>query len=216
MHLLALCLLAQASTAATIPDPAFVQPAGASIRATRGLAEGSSDERLWTIDLLVGSRAFDEDDWAPVDTQTSLGVLVTRRIGEDGWAIEVGASTSNDDARLTDGVDVLKFEAEFVEASLAGRYIIDIPDSRSEAYFALGVAWQDSTIKARILGGGPSMEESESSIGALLGLGVGWRATDVLRLGLDLRGVLGSEAEFEGIDISTDYAQVGVFIGAAF
>lgn len=207
MHLIAACLLAQASPST---EPFTIAAAPGMI------AEEQADARLWTIDLLVGSRAYDENDWEPVESQISLGVLVTRRIGESGWAVEAGAATSSDDARLTDGVDVLKLEAEFVEASLAARYFIEVQDSRAEAYVSLGLAWQESTIKARILGGGPSVDESEASIGALLGVGMAWRATDVVRVGLDLRGVLGSEATFDGIDISTDYAQVGVFVGAAF
>jgi hypothetical protein len=216
MHLIAACLLAQASPAPMPTELALAPHDDPSGNAPSLLAEEGASARLWTIDLLVGTRAYDETDWEPVESQISFGALVTRRIGQDGWAVEVGASTSSDDARLTDGVDVLELEAEFMEASLAARYFLEVPDSKAEAYFSLGLAWQESTIKARILGGGPSMDESESSIGALLGVGVGWRATDLLRLGLDLRGVIGSEAEFEGIDISTDYAQFGVFVGAAF
>ena len=216
MHFVAACLLAQASHATQPVDVALAPHESPTEGATILLAKEEANARLWTIDLLLASRAYDETDWAPVETQTSFGALLTRRIGEGGWAVEVGASTSSDEARLTDGVDVLELEAEFMEASLAARYFIEVPDSKAEAYFSLGLAWQESTIKARILGGGPSMDESESSIGALLGVGVGWRATDLLRVGLDLRGVLGSEAEFEGIDISTDYAQFGVFVGAAF
>jgi hypothetical protein len=212
MHMIAACLLAQASTPVANADLPLVQPA----TTPRSVAEEGPSARPWTIDLLVGSRAYDEDDWAPVDSQTSFGLLVSRRIGEDGWAIEAGASTSSDDVVLSNGVDLLDFEARFIGASLAARYIIDIPDSKAESYISVGVAWQESTIKARIIGSGPPLNDSEHSLGALLGLGVGWRATDTLRIGLDLRGVLGSETEFDGVDVSTDYAQVGVFVGAAF
>jgi hypothetical protein len=80
MHMIAACLLAQASTPVANADLPLVQPA----TTPRSVAEEGPSARPWTIDLLVGSRAYDEDDWAPVDSQTSFGLLVSRRIGEDG------------------------------------------------------------------------------------------------------------------------------------
>ena len=183
-------------------------------------ATPSADEpgRDWTVDLVFGARAYEENEWAPVDSQMVAGLLATRRFGEGGWSGELGLFRSSDDATLTNGVDLLDVEAEFLEATFAARYTFDLPDSGIEPYACIGLSWQEGTISADLVGGGPgsSAEESDSSIGFLFGAGVAFPFADRWRFGFDLRGVVGTDLEYSGVGTNADYGQAGVFVGVAF
>lgn len=172
----------------------------------------------WTLDVLLGARAYEEDEWAPVDSQLAFGLLATRRFGDGGWSGELGLFRSSDDATLTNGVDILDVEAEFLEATVAARYTFDLSETAIEPYACIGLSWQEGTISADLNGGGPgdSAEESDSSLGFLFGAGVAFPFAERWRVGVDIRAVVGTDLEYSGASTNADYGQAGLFVGVAF
>jgi len=169
----------------------------------------------WTVDVLVGMRAYDENEWAPVDEQLALGLLATWRLSDSNWRLEMGLSTSSDDATLTNGVDLLDLEANFFEATLGVRYVFELETAEMEPYISFGASWQDAEIKAS-LNGGPDESEDDQSFGLLLGGGLAFPFAERWRAGFDLRAVAGTDLEYGGVETNADYGQFSAFIGVAW
>jgi hypothetical protein len=195
----------------TLAFAACASPGGPS-RGTEGRIDAAAPRT--TIDLLVGLRQLDEDDWAPVDEQTAFGVQAAYE--GDGAAVgfEVGLSRSSEDETMfVPGFGDFDFESEIVEASF-GLHKSFAPSPTVRPYVGAGLAWAMVDAKGSVAGA--SADDDDGSPGFYAHGGVAYESGGGLRLGADLRTLIGTDVELFGASGDVDYVQLALFLGWRF
>jgi opacity protein-like surface antigen len=156
------------------------------------------------ITAYLGQRSLDDDDWHPVDDQLTVGVEYAqeRMSNPIGW--EVGLMASKDEGHVA-GSDVEGHTAE-----VYGGIHKTFGSDTLRPYVGAGLA----VIRASVEGPGP--DDDDASAAAYAHGGISFALSDEMRLGLDLRFLLGSDIELNGFDTDADYVQLAVGLAFGF
>lgn len=175
----------------------------------------ATEYRSSKIDLYLGGRALDEDDWSPVEDQTVLGVEFVHE-GLDwpvGYEIALSVSEkSKDDVRVgPTTVDVTGKTGEIA----AGVRKTFLKDERFHPYLGGGLA----AIQAKFRGEdstGVSASDDDTSGAFYVHGGVDFDLGPSFVIGLDLRMLFGSDITLFGVNGDADYGQLALLIGVRF
>jgi hypothetical protein len=162
---------------------------------TSCLGSGSS------VNVYGGVRELETDDFnsADLDEQTVYGADLVWKTSLPFTAIEGGIFRAEEDAS---GNEITTDEF-FVGARITPWTFLISP------YASAGVTYVDSEIE----GGGGS--DSDDVVAYYLRLGAAFSLA-MFRIGLDARGLFGSDVEFDSLDTDLDSYQLTAFIGIGF
>lgn len=155
--------------------------------------------------VYLGQRNLDEDDYAPVDEQTTLGVEFSKETSEDPLGFELGLMASEDSARI------FGFGTEGSTRELYGGIRKTFGSDVLRPYVGAGVSFINSKFEVDGVG-----EDDDSSQGAYVHGGLALQAGESLLFGLDLRFLFGTSMTIAGVDTDADYGQVAMFLGFQF
>lgn len=161
---------------------------------------GSGAPRL---QLLLGQRSLDEGDYEPVEDQVALGVEVSQEVPGSAFGWELGLIGSFDEDPVSGIGDV---EGRTAELYAGLRKTIAGTSSAVRPYLGGGLSVIGSSFEA----GG--VDDEDASIAAYAHAGVELEISPTLAVGLDLRGLFGSDLELFGLDTDADYTQLAVFL----
>lgn len=202
MKLLPLLSIPWLAACATTPSPSDVPPTG--------------EYRSSQIDLYVGARALDKDDWSPVEDQTAVGLQYVHE-GHDApvgfeFALSVSEKSKDNVAVGASTVDVTGKTGELA----AGVHKTFLKDgSRFHPYVGGGLA----AIQAKFHGEGStggSAEDDDTSGALYVHGGVEFDLGPAFLIGLDLRLLGGSSITLFGVNGDADYGQLALVLGARF
>lgn len=197
---LALVLTALASCASLAQE-------GAGPAAARTAPSGSpAADKANRVTFYLGGRRLDEDLYEPVEDQAVFGIEYARERPGSALGFEIG---------LQGGAD---------EDQVLGT---DIESRTSELYLGLRKSIPTGSIVRPVFGAGLSLiaasvdvsgfgDDDDGSLAGYAHAGVDFDFTEHFFLGLDLRGLFGSDIELAGVEGDADYVQLALAIGFAF
>ena len=160
------------------------------------------------VNVFLGAKGLDEDDWAPVDDQAEFAVEFDFR--ERAWPLNLvfglrGAHDEEDRGGAT-------IESTTSELSLGVRKIWEsTPYIRP--FLGGGLALMGAEAKGTGVFGTAS--SSDGGLGIWLGGGIYWTLTPHFNLGFDLR-VSAAEVTIAGVDVEAGGAHLGLLLGYHF
>ncbi len=193
LALLALISTSCAAATRTEPSPQAVSPS-------------------WTeLNALVGYREYDDDDFGPIEEQTSYAAEFSaqQHAAFAGW--ELGASfAEEDDDVFVPGIGTVDVEAETMEVYGGARKNFET-GSIVRPYLGAGLTLLRLDASVSLAGG--TVDDDDISPGLYLHGGVLFDVTPGLHLGVDLRAVLLTELEIGQEELDADYQQAAVVLG---
>jgi hypothetical protein len=168
-------------------------------------AESAQADLTGNVNLFLGAKGLDEDDWAPVEDQGELAVEFDFR--ERTWPLNVvvGLRGAHDEENLGGGT----IESSTSELSLGVRKIWDSA-VYIRPFIGVGLALIGAEQKTPA-----GTSSSDGAPGIWLGGGVYWALTPNFNLGFDLR-VSGAEVTVAGVDRQAGGAHFGILFGYHF
>lgn len=156
------------------------------------------------VSIYLGQRNLDEDDWEPVDEQATLGFEYAYEPYGSTVGFEVGIMGSSDDDEIG---------------------ATDVEGRTGEIYAGVKKTFGEDVVRPYV-GGGLAFMSAEGEIGPLddddssaafyFHLGLAFAISESFFLGLDVRGLAGSDLELGGIDVEGDYGQLAIVMGFGF
>jgi hypothetical protein len=168
----------------------------------------SGDQAQSRGSFLVGTRSLDEDLWAPVEDQVTLGGEYSAVNKESGVGYEFGVSVSGDSAE----VGAFDVTGTLLEAS--GGVRAEFGSGELRPYIGAGVALVNAEIEAE--GAGGTATEDDTSVAGYAHAGFNVPFGERFFMGLDARMLFGSDIDFGGVNGDVDYFQLGVVFGWTF
>jgi hypothetical protein len=173
----------------------------------------TSHAQSWTgnVNVFLGAKSLDSDDWAPADDHGEVGLLVDFK--KDTWPVSMAIDLLNSSSEDTDidpftGI-AFDFEAETTELNVGVRKIWD-QSTYIRPYLGGGLAVIKAEVKASAFGA--SFSDDDNSLGIWLNGGVYWTLARVFNLGLDLR-YSKAEVTIAGVDADAGGTHVGLLLG---
>lgn len=171
-----------------------------------------SSSSTGNINILLGAKALDEDDWEPVDEHAEFAIKFDFRPAS--WpvnlAIDLRGSASDEETFFDPFFGTIEVEAETTEWNFGVRKI-----------------WEDYHLVRPFIGGGLSLgraemtvtipgvgsaSESDSGIGIWIGGGVYWTLAEHFNLGLELM-ISTIDIEIAGVDTDAGGGHFGFLAG---
>lgn len=170
-------------------------------------SQNQSDGGQWTgnVNLTLGGKYLDSNDWDPVENQTELGISFDFR--ERGWPVNLLVQYLGSYAEDTvHGVDV---EGQTSEFRLGVRKIFE-PDAVVRPFISAGVAsvWAKSTGEA----GGFSVSDDDSALGVFLDGGIYFTLSRSFNLGVEV-GYSTAQVDFMGEESEAGGTHAGLLAG---
>jgi len=176
-------------------------------------AQDEVKERNGEVGVLIGARSFDENDWSPVDEQAMLGIEADWRMGVGGLGVEMGFGYSQDSGTVSvPPFGDLEAEATFLE--FYGGVRQTFGNAAVRPYIGAGLTFIDAD--ATLALGGLSGSDDDASLGGYVHAGVRGDVGRHVVLGVDVRGVFGTDLEIAGASTDADYFQAALFVGMGF
>lgn len=163
------------------------------------------------VNLFLGGKALDEDDWEPVDSQGEIGIEVDFR--PRSWPINlvVGLRGAADEADVFDPVfGFVTLESWTSELSFGVKKIWEPQGVPIRPYIGGGLLYATAEITVKDSFG--SASEDDSGVGFWLGGGVFFTLAEHFNIGLDLR-VSRAEVEIAGFDVEAGGDHFGLILG---
>jgi hypothetical protein len=156
------------------------------------------------LDVYVGKRSLDEDDWAPIDEPALIGIQFA--LPRDGLGWEIGFAISYDEEDV--GFD---FDATILEVYGGLHAELGGPGAALVPFFGVGlsVAYVDSSGTS----GSTTVSDDDSTVGFYAHGGIAVPINPNLRIGADVRILTGTDVELFGVGANVDYEQLAFFIG---
>lgn len=156
-----------------------------------------------------GERQLDEDDYEPLENQPTFGVLYSQE--HPDWVVgwEAGGFVSGDSDEVL-GVDITALTAEVcagVRKSFGSGTV--------RPYVGAGVSYITVISDVGDIDDDVG-EEHDSSFGLYAHGGVDFQISQLFSLGLDVRGLFGTDVELYGFETDADYVQFAVVAGFSF
>lgn len=176
----------------------------------------SSSPYAWTgnINVFLGMKYLDEDDWEPVEEQEEFGITVDFK--QQGWPVSIAIGYSSSSADETEliydpiwGIVPFEFEGETSELCLGVRKIWDyFPAVRP--FIGGGIALISAEAKGTALG--ISISDDDDAAGIWIGGGIYWTLGEYFNIGFDLRWSK-AEVTLLDIDVEAGGSHVGLLLG---
>ncbi|HXI04278.1 MAG TPA: outer membrane beta-barrel protein [Candidatus Saccharimonadales bacterium] len=165
------------------------------------------------VNVLLGQRFMDENDWGPVDKPVAYGVQTDFSLF--GWPVNlaVGLHESRKSDSFTGPPNQSRYDVTgtFTELDLGVVRPFD-PGYGIHPYIGGGLAAVHAKKEADHSSGG-SREGSDTTEGIYLAGGVYWKLGERFNLGVHARIVAGSGMTLGNQDASPDYYQAGALFG---
>jgi hypothetical protein len=164
-----------------------------------GQSAQSNAEDKWTgnVNLLVGAKALDKNDWEPIESQPEAGVIIDIGKESSSLALTLGfMQSSSEDSKFSyltydeygNAAD-FKMEGSTTELRLGIKQTWK-PATAMRPYLAAGVALIGAegkvTVRSTDTLESISVKDSGQSVGAWVGGGLYWIISRHLNLGFDL------------------------------
>ncbi|HXN07210.1 MAG TPA: outer membrane beta-barrel protein [Nitrospiria bacterium] len=162
----------------------------------------------WTgnVNLFLGSKALNTNDWSPVETQGEVAVEWDFR--ERSWPINILLGLRSSDKTTSQGG--IDFEGKTSEFSLGVRKYWDFPPYNIHPYLGGGFSDINAEITASVPGNSASL--SGSGLGTWFGGGVVWVLGNHFNIGFDLRASSAS-VTMGGISGNAGGGHAGLLLG---
>lgn len=163
------------------------------------------DSTVVNVNVYVGQRMVDEDDWEPVDDQMVIGVEVDKFDPSESFGWEAAIFYASDDGTNFGG----NVDASTTEFAFGLRKTL-FTSTRLRPYVGVGLA----AIRAEI--DDAAGVDEDNTAGVYAHGGVYWDVGQNFHIGVDVRTVFGTDVALNGNDVDVDYVQGAVFGGLAF
>ncbi|MFN0244097.1 MAG: outer membrane protein [Planctomycetota bacterium] len=168
-------------------------------------ADEPNDDTVVNVNVYVGQRMVDEDDWEPVEDQMVIGVEVDQFDRNESFGWEAAIFYASDDGTNFGG----NVDASTTEFAFGIRKTL-FTSSRFRPYIGVGLAG----IRAEI--DDAAGVDQDHTAGVYAHGGVYWELGQNFHLGVDVRTVFGTDVALNATDTDVDYVQGAVFGGLAF
>lgn len=179
--------------------------------ATTNLAQ--AQESTGNVNVFLGTKSLDDEDWAPVEDQSEAGIEFDFR--ETSWPVNwvLGLRRSESDETFVDPVfGPVAATGRTTEFSFGVRKIWDQGPIVSP-YLGGGLALVNAEFEATV--SGASGSDSDSSVGLWLGGGVYFTLADHFNIGIDLR-FSAAQATLFGVEGEAGGRHLGLLVGYHF
>lgn len=156
------------------------------------------------LTLFFGERELEEDDYAPVEEQETVGAALSWEPAHGGLGGELGVLSSEEEETVL-GLDV---EGKTLE--VFGGVRQNFGSEALRPYLGGGLSWIESEVES-----GP-LTDDDDSLGLYLHAGIDAWVTPNVSLGVEYRLLLGTDMDVFGVETDADYEQVGVTLGFSF
>lgn len=182
--------------------------------AARAPTTQSASTELRAIDLLVGVRAFDDDEfWTPVDEHTSFGLQFAWQGDGDPIGFETGFLLSQEDDSVdVGGVGTVSLDMRVIEIFFGLHHGFGSVDSTLRPYVGGGLTTLIVEVDGDVAGVG-SAQDDDTGIAVYVHGGLAVQVSRSVRVGVDARWVSGSGVDVFGADTDLDYAQLSMLVG---
>ncbi len=154
----------------------------------------------------LGARSFDfGDEVSDIEDQGVIGVEFSQEYAQwpVGWEAGIMGSAASDDVN---GNDI-----DSATAELYGGVRKSFGTGRFRPYVGAGLSWIRVAFDTDALG-----EDDDGSLGVYAHGGVAYQFTPLFSLGLDVRGLFGTDIDLYGENLDADYGQVALVAGFSF
>ena len=158
-----------------------------------------------SVNAYGGTRSLETNDLGSLDDQLVYGLDAVLKLDLPLLAVEGGWFHAEEDDSSTAGLTDPEFTSEeyFVGVRLAPwPWLI-------EPYGSLGVTWLDAELDA------DGVSDDDGSLAYYARLGAAFSIA-FLRIGVDGRGLFGSDVDLESIETDIDNYQLTAFVGVGF
>lgn len=192
------------TAALVLSIPAF---AGCSSLPDRSslLDDAKADESIVNFNVYAGQRMVNEDDWEPVEDQMVIGVEVEKYDPHESFGWEAAIFYASDDGTNFGG----NVSASATEFAFGIRKTMNL-SGRLRPYIGIGLAGIKAELKDA------AGDDDDSTAGVYGHGGLYWDVGQNFHLGVDVRGVFGTDVTLNGNDADVDYVQGAVFGGMSF
>lgn len=179
-------------------------------------AETNVDENKWTgnVNVFLGQKSLDENDWAPLEHHAEGGVLVDFK--KQNWPVSIAVDILGS-VRMGTVVDTdptVDLESYTSEIDVGVRKIWKVSGSsnRPRPYVGGGIAFVHGEILATNNATGFTVTEYDNGTGVWINGGVYWTLAQHFNLGLDLR-YSKAEIKLYDVDVEAGGTHVGLLLG---
>ena len=172
----------------------FVLPIVLALASTACVGAGHS------INAYGGSRFLEADDWDDVDNPLVYGLDGVLKVNLPWLNVEGGWFHSDEDDGTVGEIEVDEF---FAGLRVTPWKIL------LEPYGSIGVTWVDSSLDAG------AADDGDEVLAYYLRLGAAFTIS-FFRIGLDGRGVFGSDVDLNALETDVDGYQLTAFVGVGF
>jgi len=154
--------------------------------------------QFWTgsINLSIGVKELNDDDWAPWDTQLGFGILMDFR--EEHWPVGIAFDVmrSSDDASEFDPIlGNIDVEVNTLEIGLGVRKILAKKRTTIKPYIGAGIAYVNAD--SEVTGYDFVVSDDDSALGFWADAGFHWMLNPEFSIGVDARWSTGEVTIFE-------------------
>jgi hypothetical protein len=163
------------------------------------------------VNLFLGQKMLDEEDWMPIDEQPQLGVTTT--FGGEKWpfAIAIDLLRSQDDATdMGDKVEGTTTELDLGLRKVWGREEHYWQKKRVRPFVGGGIALIRG--EAETSSGGFKVEDDDKAFGLWANGGVFWRLGRNFNVGVEVR-FSRAEAGLFDVDVGSGGEHIGLLLG---
>lgn len=166
-------------------------------------------EALQNFNLILGIRHMENDVWGELDDQPVIGFEFDRRSRNSALGFEVGFSSAYD----WQSVGIADLETWSFELYAGPRVTLGDPNSTFHPYVGAGVSWFYTDLETFT---GVTQRDSDDSFAGYAHTGVYFDAGGSTNIGVDLRGMFGSDLKLSGISADGDYYQIALILGSGW
>jgi hypothetical protein len=163
--------------------------------------------------FLIGGRSFEESDWDPVEDQVFIGSEWSFMPARSILGFEAGFGFSFKQSDLVVGGTTFTFTGNTFEVYLGPRLEVGLWETPIRIYAGAGPSFINAGYKGEV--GSLELSESDNSLGLYAHAGLLLELGSVY-LGVDVRGLTGTEITLFNFEMDADYTQVAGVIGFRF
>jgi len=168
------------------------------------------------VDLYLGGRSFDHDDWHPVEDQGMLGIEFVHE-GRDspvGFEVAVFASEDDEHGFTIPSGNPVEARGRTEEFSMGLRKTFSLEEGPVHPFVGAGVSGIRAEQRLEIAG--VTTSDEDGSPGLYLHGGIDFDMGPNFLLGFDLRFLTLTDVRLFGFSESADYVQFAIVLGVRF
>jgi opacity protein-like surface antigen len=169
------------------------------------------------LELYLGGRSFDHDDWHPVEDQGMVGLEFVHE-GRDapvGFEVAVFASEDDEHAFHIPSGHTVELRGETEEFSIGLRKTFSLEEGPVHPYVGGGLSGIHAEFKG-VTASGSSTTDEDGSAGLYLHTGIDFDLGPNFLMGFNLRFLTLTDIRLFGVSGTADYAQFAIVFGFRF